>query len=297
MARVKPLGHLLTLALLGSASIFAPPLLWAQSLRTEVINLGFHSVSEIIPVIRPLVPPPGVVTGLQNKLIIKTTPENLSAIGELLKSLDRAPANLLISVRHRLDAEIQRDLASAAGQVRTDRVRVNTGERTNSSGAKVRVSTSKGDVSTTIQSSRKTSRQRDKQRIRVLEGRQAFIQAGSSVPYQEGITVVRGNTVTTVRTTQFRDVGTGFYVRPQLSGDHQVRLEISQHRSQLADTARNPPVRVSESSSSVSTALGRWTELAANARSSNTATSGLTAQRSIQRNSTQRVYVKVERVR
>ena len=267
----------------------------AQRLKTEVITLGFRSVNEILPVIQPLVPPPGVVTGLQNQLIVKTTPGNLAEIKTLLKSLDRAPANLLITVRHQLDEEIKRDLTRARARIKTGRVRASVGSKAGGSGLNAQAGGSRASAGINIQSSTRSASSRDKQRIRVLEGRQAFIQTGVSVPYSQGTTVVNGNRVTTVRTTQFRDVGTGLYVRPQLFGD-QVRLEISQHRDRLQGGASGGQISVNESNSAVSTVLGEWTELAANVSESSSSRSGLTSSANRQSSSTHRVYVKVERL-
>jgi len=283
------------LTLLGCVFTLTSTPALAQRMKTAVVSLGFNTAQELIPVIKPLVPSPGVVTGRQNQLIIKTTPANLAEVKAVLKSLDRAPANLLISVRHQLDDEIRRDLAGTAAEVHAGGVRLKVGGQSSGAGLHAHAEGSRSQASAHLRSSHRTSRQRDKQRIRVLEGRQAFIQTGLSVPYEQGTTVIGSSGVTTVRTTQFRDVSTGIYVRPQLSGDR-VRLEVSQHRNRLGNANHPHRIQVSESSSAVSTVLGRWTELAANVSSNTSGVSGLAAKQTVQRDRTLRVYVKVERM-
>ena len=44
----------------------------------EIIEMKARSVEEMIPIIRPLVEPDGTVTGMQNQLIIRTSPERLT---------------------------------------------------------------------------------------------------------------------------------------------------------------------------------------------------------------------------
>jgi len=120
-------------AALGAAAGMLAPLARGEEMVTEVITVGFRSADELIAILRPLVPRPGSVSGLSNKLVIRTTPSNLAEIRSILAELDRAPANLLISVRHEIDEEIRRDLLEAFGEVREGDVTVSTG-RTAGSG-------------------------------------------------------------------------------------------------------------------------------------------------------------------
>ncbi len=56
-------------------------------MQLEVIPLQKRMVDEVIQIIRPLVAPGGTVTGMNNQLIIKTTPSNLAEIKQVLRKL------------------------------------------------------------------------------------------------------------------------------------------------------------------------------------------------------------------
>ena len=86
--------------LLVLLSILASLAASAQAVRTEIIEFGYISAAEIIPVLKPLVPAPGSVSGIYTTLVVKSTPDNLEDILAVIQNLDRAPRNLLIILRH-----------------------------------------------------------------------------------------------------------------------------------------------------------------------------------------------------
>ena len=237
------------------------------------------------------------MTGLQNQLVIKTTAANLAEVKALLAALDKPPANLLITVRNRLDQEIARDIATVSGAARAGDVTVSGGAPPPRSGATVGIRSNNASI--TAGASRSLSRRsaNDSQRLRVLEGRQAFIQTGISAPVPGQTVTIRNGSVTTTRTTGFTEVGTGFYVRPSLlgSGDA-VRLEISQHRDRLRTGSVSGGIATSSSSTVVTGELGRWLEIADTSRQSTSSRSSTGSTRSSSRTATQTVYVRVERL-
>lgn len=203
--------------------------------RLEVIPLHWRSAEQVIPLVKPLVGPDGVVTGMQNKLIVRTTPERLAQIRQLIASLDSAPRRLLITVRMGGTASGDEAGGAVSGTVGPG-----------------------GRVEARVWSSRDQTERRDEQRIQVLEGNRAFIRTGVSVPYRTQV-VTRdawGRTVVQ-ESTDFRDVDTGFDVVPRLAGD-QVLLDIHPRRSRLVD---GQGVAVEAAATTVSGRLGEWIEL------------------------------------
>lgn len=203
--------------------------------RLEVIPLNWRSAEQVIPLVKPLVGPGDVVTGMQNKLIVRTTPERLAQIRQLIASLDSAPRRLLITVR----------MGGAA-----------SGEDTG--GAVSGTVGPGGGVEARVWSSRDQTERQDEQRIQVLEGNRAFIRTGVSVPYRTQV-VTRdawGRTVVQ-ETNDYRDVDTGFEVVPRLAGD-QVLLDIHPRRSRLAG---GQGVATEAAATTVSGRLGEWIEL------------------------------------
>lgn len=247
----------------------------AERLVTEVITIGFRSAQEMVPIVAPFVPSPGTVVGFQNQLVVKTTASNLEEIKALLASLDRAPANLLISVRNTIDAEVRRDLAAAFAHVDSD-----------------------GGFEAGVQAStnQSSSHRRDVQRVRVLEGREAFIQAGESVPIAGQTIVVTGNTVTTVHSVEYQNVSRGFYVKPQLSGSgNRVTVQISQNRDALSASGGGS-IDTRSTSTVVSGALGRWMEIGGINEQHSSTSSGIAASTTSSGSSHYGIYIKIDRL-
>ncbi|MEO1765804.1 secretin N-terminal domain-containing protein [Thiobacter aerophilum] len=207
---------------------------WAEA-RLEVIPLQWRSAEQVIPVIQSLVGPDGVVTGMQNKLIVRTTPERLAQIRQLLASLDSAPRRLMISVRMGGSATGEDMGAAVAGEIGPAQ-----------------------GVKAQVWSNRAQGERQDEQRLQVLEGNSAFIRTGTAVPFRRQV-VTRdawGRTVVQ-ETTDYRDVDTGFEVVPRLAGDR-VFLDIHPRRSRLVD---DRSVAVEAAATTVSGRLGEWIEL------------------------------------
>ena len=65
----------------------------AQQIVLEVIPLHYRNAEEIIPVLEPLVARGGTISGLNNQLILRTTPDNLAEIKHVLASSMTARAS------------------------------------------------------------------------------------------------------------------------------------------------------------------------------------------------------------
>ena len=70
----------------------------AADMVLEVIPLKHRLSDDVVHIIQPLVTPGGTVTGMNNQLIVKTTPANLEEIKQVLNSLDQAPRRLRTSM-------------------------------------------------------------------------------------------------------------------------------------------------------------------------------------------------------
>ena len=281
---------LIALALPGTGS-FA-----AGTLVTEVITAGYRPVDELVEIIRPMVPKPGSVSGAYGKLVIRTTPENMREIKEILATLNRAPANLLVSVRHSMDEEVRRDLFEVFGQVGGENASISTGRGAgNGRGIVISGQDNGQQAGVRIDRTQSTASDGGTERVRVLEGKEAFIRSGQSVPVSDERVIVSGNGVTTVqRSTGFRNVTSGFYVRARLNGDDGVTVEIFPQRNRL--DAASGAIELGEASTVVSSRLGRWMEIAGVGSSTNESLRGIGASASGATRSESAIYLKVERL-
>ena len=291
MMKSKSLLRIVLVVLASAALAMA---VRAESLVTEVLTIGYRSAHELLPIIEPFVPPPGVIVGFQNQLVIKTTPANLEEIRGLLASLDRAPANLLISVRHTIDDEVRRDLAEGFANVNAGDVQVIVGGQSSGVGLVVQGASGGSSAGVKVQSTHSSGYDRDVQRVRVLEGHEAFIQTGQSVPSAEQQVVVTGSTVTTVQSVQYRNVTKGFYVRPRLAGE-QVTLQISPHRDTLSASGGGS-IDTRSATTVVSARLGQWVEIGGVGEQHTRSSTGVAASTSSSGSSQYSIYIRVDRL-
>ncbi len=272
--------------------LFAGPLPAAERMVTEVISIGYRDASEVASMLRPFVPPPGTVASFSDKLIVKTTPDNLRELKQLLNELDTAPTNLLVSVKHVLDEEVRRDLAEVSAEINSGDLSISAGGSTGDRRG-LSVAGAEGDSSArlrVIQGSTAT-RSEAAQQIRVLEGKTAFIATGESRPLKQQTTVVQDGKVVVSEDVTYADANSGFYVRPRLSGDR-VMLEIIPSQNRFVGES----IQTREAQTTVSGRLGRWMAIAGNAESGSRKSRdiGRTAER--RRSSDYTVYVKVTKL-
>ena len=272
----------------------------AQQMVTEVIPLAYRSVSEIIPVVRPLVSPSGTVSGLQGQLVVTATPRQLAQVRKVLSALDKSPVRLLISVRRGNSYTGKQGSASVQG--RSGNIAINDGS--------VRLGTTGGVhhkdkdyLSVQAKSKRQDEEMNITQQVQVLEGREAHIYTGEEIPVRNRGAVSGPGGVYAYESTEFYPAVTGFYAIPRISGD-EVFLEInsvSRKRNNLRINGRHPrqdrqSVAVSNVSTTVGGKLGDWIAIG------NVDQSGLSRQSSIasasrqQQESTSQIYVRVEKL-
>jgi hypothetical protein len=150
-----------------------------------------------------------------------------------------------------------------------------------------------------IAEGRNVESDRNTQTVRVMEGREAFVGVGQSVPVrgrQVRRVVINGQLVEQVMEgTQYRDVTTGFYVLPRLSGDR-VTLDVSPQRETLS---RQIPggVNVQSVVTTVSGQLGEWMEIGGISQDAGGQQSVLLGRSTTAVRDSRRVLVKVEEVR
>lgn len=262
--RWRQLGWLLLLFL-------ACGLARAQSL--EIIQLRNRPADQVLPVIQPLLAPGGTATGSGFQLFVRTTPDNLAQIRQVLASLDRAARQLVIQVRQDASGQGGRSELSAA-------VTLAPGN----SGVRGRVGETSGSNSDTAT-----------QQVRAQEGVAAYVSAGTSQPLVARNVTRTVNGVVVQESVVQRDIASGFYVTPRVNGDT-VFLDIGTQR----DTPGNfgpGSANTNRISSTVTGRLGTWIELGGTRTAQSSQSSGTFSRSSSNEASTRSTYVKVEEAR
>lgn len=271
----------------------------AQETVLEVIPLRHRTAAELIPIIQQLLVRDGSVSGFQGQLIVRTTPANLAEIKRMLASVDTMPRQLVITVRQDADVERSRSAAEVSGSVGGDQGRVTVPGSRDSRGGTVVLREGDDSVRLHVLEGSGSQSDRSTQSVRVMEGREAFLRIGQSVPVRERQvqrSVVGGRVVEqVVETTQYRDAAGGIYVLPRVSGDR-VTLDISAQRESLSRQIHGG-VNVQGLVTTVSGRLGEWIEIGGMSRDASGQQSVLLGRTTTTTHGGGRVLIRVEETR
>lgn len=264
-----------TLLLLIALTCAAPA---PAQTELKTFKLQNRSAEEIIGILRPLLDPRGGISGTGYTLLVRSTPQNLREIEQMVRELDTALRNLRITVRRGELSESERMGIRGSGEVRAGDGKVILGP-----GGTPRVH---------IQQGERRGETRSDQQLRALEGQWAQIRSGQEMPVpQRSVTQVPGGVVVQ-DSTAYRDVSSGFEVRPRLSGQ-QVFVDVRPFSARPVPGGGGA-VETSAIVTTVSGRLGEWIELGGVMEESQSRSRGLTQstqQRSSQSGGT---YIRID---
>lgn len=227
----------------------------AAEMSIAVIPLKHRVAQDIIPILEPLVAKGGTVTGMNDQLIVKTTPSNLSQLRAVVNKLDRAPRKLRISVRQDVGASLEAREDAISAHVHTDDVHAGAPAH-DGNGASVSASNEHGGVSYETISTRDRDDSFNTHFVTALEGQPAWIQTGKSVPLPNQNVYASPNGVVVQNGIEYRDVNSGFYVVPRLNGS-QVTLEINPQLNRV-DPGGSQVIDTQVAATTVAGRLGQW---------------------------------------
>jgi type II secretory pathway component GspD/PulD (secretin) len=261
----------LLLALLCSAA--AP----AQT-ELKSFQLQNRNAEEMITILRPMLDPRGGISGTGYTLLVRSTPENLREIEQLVRELDAALRNLTITVRRGELGERERQGIEARGEIGGDSGKVVIGDG--------------GTPRVRIYSTERRNDGSGDQRLRVLEGQWARIQSGQEMPVPQRSVTQSGGGVVVQESIEYKDVSSGFEVRPRLSGDR-VTVDVRPFRARPAASGAGA-IETSSLITTVSGRLGAWIELGGVVEEQQGRSRGIvhsTQERDVQR---MRTYIRID---
>lgn len=238
------------------ALLLLPLSVWAAEL--EVIPLQHRSAEELLPVIRPLLDKDGVASGMNYQLILRTSRRNLAEIKEMLESLDVAPRRLRVTVMQDVDRDTADILTAASGSVGNN-PRVVVPNRGAGAGLNVDLGQGRDRVSVNVASTRTLESDRKTQQLQVVEGNRALVRTGQSMPVPQRQVIQRPWGTEVVDSTEYRNVDSGFYVLPRVSGER-VTLEITAYNDAPARGVQNA-IDTQQAVTTLSGRLGEWLEM------------------------------------
>ena len=283
---------LLCLALLS-------PLLARAQQEMEVIPLRHRTVDQVLPTLRPLLEPGGVLSGMNDQLILRASRKNREEIKRALDALDRPARSLVIHIAQNREATQAEQGGAIYSSVGNDNVRVvqppgsTVTHTTSGAGGTVVIRQGSSVVGATGIDTRSTRSSNSEQSVRVVEGGRAFIQVGRSVPLPLRQVVIGPGGVMVSESIVYRDLGQGFYAEPRLAGER-VTLDISPFND-----APGPggSVQTQRLSTTVSGRLGEWIELGGSGQQTSAQGQGALSVGTREVRDSRSVWLKVEEVR
>jgi type II secretory pathway component GspD/PulD (secretin) len=210
----KSLNGLMLFFLFGSAML---PLNVIAEPEFKIIDLQHRFAEGILPILQPLAGDDGAVTGMQNHLIIRASPEKMREIEQVISTIDFAHQNLKINVRYQNNQQSESSGASVNGHKRISNVGISAQSYPHRANKGVQIG---------IKKSQNNSISYSNQFINVMDGETAFIHVGQSIPYTQEWAVLTHKYISVQQSTEFLEITTGFAVRPRVIGNL-IELEIS----------------------------------------------------------------------
>jgi type II secretory pathway component GspD/PulD (secretin) len=252
MPRGHPAIHVLLLAFAALLT-----LLPAGADEARVLQLKHRPANEVMPLIRPLLGPDDALSGMDFRLIIRTSDRNLKEVERILAQVDVARQRLRITVEQASAEDRATTSQSVTGAARIgDKARVTLPAKPPQKGGLV---VQKDGLRYTASRHTTAASNANTQTVMTMDGQRAWIRIGQSVPHVRKILALSRRQLVLIQDIELQDVTTGFDVLPRVHGDR-VLVEITPRLSSL----RNPATGLAdfqELSTTVETKLGEWLDL------------------------------------
>ena len=232
----------------------------AAQMRVEVIPLQHRMAQDVIPALQPLVTRGGSITGMNNQLILKTTPENLAEIRAVLNNLDQRLRQLRISVRQDADHHGDFSRQSVSGRLEAGDVTLRQGPEAGPEGLTVGIGDREDNVRYQRRDLSADQSDRGSYQVRTIEGQPAFVQTGQAIPIPQRTVGAYNGRLVVQDSVEYHNADSGFWVLPRVHGD-QVTLMISPYTSRVG-AGPNPAFDVQSAETTISGRLGQWLSVA-----------------------------------
>jgi len=242
-----------------------------------IIELSFADPQQIKPAIVPFLSQGSSVSVYQDQLILNVTAQELAKIRELLKQLDGAGKQLLLSLRSDGVGSSSRRGVDIDGSIHAGDTTITTGPGgyTTETRATIRVQNNRG-----------TSTDNGNQSVRATEGMPAYISTGTTAPIQ-GYTI--GPDGRRYYQQDYVDAVSGFYATARVN-DGVVQISIDQSNDQM----KGQTIATQQLQSQVSGALGQWLPIGVISNSTSAQEQGIGSRGQSSRATSTQLFIKVE---
>jgi type II secretory pathway component GspD/PulD (secretin) len=259
--------------------------------QLEIIKLRYRSADQVLPQVTPFVENTGAITGSGYQIFLRASSRNREQIKEIINSLDTPLRRLMITVKQDGGKDISRSGVGISGNVGDGNTRI-IQRSTVSPGTTIEMKRGDDSLKARVYGTEGNSSDKVSQQVQVLEGGEAFIQVGQSLPIPLRQVVLTSTGAIVSETMVYRDIGSGFYAAPTVSGDY-VTLDISPTRDSQSHSIEGA-VNIQRLSTKVSGRLGEWIELGGTNLDNTNENSNTTQYSSTTRKEKQRVLLRIE---
>ncbi len=267
---------MIRILILVATMLFACLPVQAEEQVSEIYET-YMPADKLVPVLQPMLGVNDKITAYRNKLLVKAPASRQEKLLEMLQEIDRPLRNLLISVRYSNQISDQINRNSADIQYQDARKGVRIGGEEADAGDNIVVykgSSRDSRIQTRVVTREHFSTRNDNvtQQIRVMEGQQGFLQIGEERPETRYVFL---NPYGGGMGTEYRSVGNGVYVIPQIVKD-KVRLELYT-TNQRRTPGNQQQVETTEAQSVLLVEPDVWTPFAGTSVQSNSSGDSFTA--------------------
>lgn len=216
----------------------------------KIITLQHRFASDLLPIIEPMVGEEGSVTGMNNQLILHASPERMREIEQAVTQLDAARINRKISIKTGINVQSQQERIEASGNVKVGKVAVSNDRRAKPNSGRVDIENSSSNTS-----------QNANQFINVLDGERAFIRVGQIVPFTEEWMTIARHYVQIEHYTDWREISTGFAVRPRTVGNPNEKIVELEITPRIAKVNSQGFIDFEELATTMRVSLGSWVDI------------------------------------
>lgn len=268
----------------------------AQADSINTIQLQNRPAEEVIPIIKPMLGPNDSLTGQGFKLFLRSSPETLAQVKEMISSLDVAAQMLQISVFQGNDRDLRALSISGNVQVESGDANVSIGTRRNQDkkqgGGDVSYSTRNASAGASTISTRGRLRDNPIHQLRVTEGTEGYIETGEQIPYFSGANWIGPGAV--VGGVDYKDVTTGFYVLPRIHGD-KVTMHVSPFKQSQSKT-RGGDINTQSAKTTITGRMGEWLPIGGTTEQTQRSQSSTGSYTSTQSRNNESIWIKADPV-
>ena len=266
----------------------------ADSITT--IQLRNRPAVEVIPIVKPMLEAGDAITGQGFKIFLRSSPETLAQVRDIIDALDIAAKVLQVSVFQGNDRDLRSLTVSGNILIESGDASVSVGNsKSNSGDGAGNIDYSSGKVKGSIETTSTRARLQNSpiHQLRVTEGTEGYIETGEQIPYFSGANrILPGVNVGSV---EFKDVTTGFYVLPRIHGDN-VTLQISPFKNSLSKTSGGN-IETQHANTTITGGIGEWLLIGGTTEEIKRSQSGTGSYSSTRSRNNESIWIKADLVR